>query len=76
MEVMKPLRFPSPPDFHGLEEVASIRRVEADLSLPTILVFESSRFLGRRITHSLHPPHLSSSPLSTRSNGSFIMKLV
>ena len=48
-------RFPSPPDFQGLEEVGSIRRVEADLSNPTMLVFESSRFLGRRNTHSPFP---------------------
>ena len=32
--------------FGGFEDIGSIKRVEIDLSNPTVMVYESSKFLG------------------------------
>ena len=35
--------------FGGFEDIGSIKRVESDLSNPTVMVYESSKFLGENI---------------------------
>ena len=35
--------------FGGFEDIGSIKRVESDLSNPTVMVYESSKFLGENL---------------------------
>ena len=36
--------------FGGFEDIGSIKRVETDLSNPTVMIYESSKFLGESLS--------------------------
>ena len=37
--------------FGGFEDIGSIKRVETDLSNPTVMIYESSKFLGESLSY-------------------------
>ena len=36
--------------FGGFEDIGSIKRVETDLANPTVMIYESSKFLGESLS--------------------------
>ena len=42
--------------FGGFEDIGSIKRVEIDLSNPTLMVYESSKFLGENLVTNIRRP--------------------